>query len=105
MNNEQLIIMHREELEQIMSDVVKNAVLSALREKAEEETELDEYYTVRELATKWRMSEQTIWRHVKLGHLHTVRIGNRVLFRKSEINEVGNLKYTRKRESGPNLTV
>ena len=102
---DELIIMHRDDLEQVMNDVVKNAVREALKENAEDTTEFDEYYTVKELSQKWKISKQSIKRHVDLGHIHIVNIGKRVLFRKSEINTVGNLKYTRRRDSGINVTI
>lgn len=99
--NNETILMTRPELEEMIDKIVKKAVREVLDEKAEEATELDEYYTVKELAVKWRVSTQCIWRHVKLGHLTPVHIGSRVLFNKDEINKVGNLKYTRKRDNSP----
>jgi len=95
------ILMQREDLEEMMNAIVKNAVREVLKENAETATELDEYYTVKELAQKWRISTQCIWRHVKLGHLTPVKIGTRVLFPKDVINKIGNLRYTRKRDTSP----
>ena len=97
------ILMSREDLQEMMCDIVKNAVREVLDEKADDTTEMEEFYSVKELAHKWKVSPQCIWRHVKLGHLTQVHIGGRVLFRKEEIRQIGNLKYARMRDNSPIL--
>lgn len=95
------IIINREDLEKIVNDAVKVAVRDAFMENAQKATELDGFYTVKELAEKWRMSVQCIWRHVKLGHISPVRIGKRLLFPKDVINSMGCLRYARMGDKGP----
>ena len=95
MDNE-MILMRRPDFEGVMSDLIKKAVREVLQENTEAPTELDEYYSAKELAQKWKVSTQCIWRHVKLGHITPVHIGARVLFPKEMINKIGNLRYARK---------
>lgn len=63
------ILMSREDLQEMMCGIVKNTVCEVLEVKADETTEMEEIYSVKVLAHKWKVSPQCIWRHVKLGHL------------------------------------
>lgn len=80
---ENIIVLKRAELEEI----IRNSVMNALRTFKEEESTVDsEYYTRKEVAAKWHVGEITVWRHEKLGDIHCVHRGRRVLYYKEEID-------------------
>lgn len=93
MSNE-IVIFHRDELEEIIHD----SVMKALREfKAEEETGVEsEYYTRKEVAAKWHVDEVTVWRREVMKEIHPIRIGRRVLYRKEEIDNYNYKIITRR---------
>ncbi|MDO4959528.1 MAG: helix-turn-helix domain-containing protein [Prevotellaceae bacterium] len=78
-----IIVLHRDEL----SEIIHESVMNALRAFKEEENAPDsEFYTRKEVAAKWHVDEITVWRHEKLGDIHSVRRGRRVLYLKEEID-------------------
>lgn len=93
---ENIIILQRDELSEIIYDSVMNA-LRAFKE--EEKTSDSEFYTRKEVATKWHVDEITVWRHEKLGDIHSVRRGRRVLYLKEEIDNYDHKTHTHKSTS------
>lgn len=80
---ENIVVLHRSELEEI----IHTSIMNALREIKEEEAGSDsEFYTRKQVAAKWHVGEITVWRQEKLGYIHCVRRGRRVLYRKDEID-------------------
>lgn len=80
---ENIVVLHRSELEEIIRESVMNALRAF---KKEEEYNNSEYYTRKEVAAKWHVDDITVWRHDKMGEIHSVRRGRRVLYRKDEID-------------------
>lgn len=90
---ENIVVLHRSELEEI----IHSSIMSALREFKEEEAGADsEFYTRKEVAAKWHVDEITVWRHEKLGYIHSVRRGRRVLYRKDEIDNYHPKSHTQR---------
>ena len=78
-----IIVLHRDELSEIIHDSVMNALRTF---KEEEKVAESEFYTRKEVAAKWHVDEITVWRHEKLGDIHGVHRGRRVLYLKEEID-------------------
>lgn len=90
---ENIVVLHRSELEEI----IHNSIMNALREIKAEETGSDsEFYTRKEVADKWHVDEITVWRQEKLGYINSVRRGRRVLYRKDEIDNYQPKSRTRR---------
>ncbi len=47
-----------------------------------------DYFTISELADRWKLSQSTVRRKIKAGELATVRIGRAVRIDRSEIERV-----------------
>ena len=80
----EMVLVSRDELQQLIGASVR----CALEEYQQAQTLQDasEYYTIKQLAEKWR--------HEKLGHIKGQRIGRRVLFPKEQIDRIKSLKAT-----------
>ena len=81
--NMEMVLVSRDELQQLIGASVRCALEEYGQAQAPQET--SEYYTIR---------IATIWRHEKLGHIKGQRIGRRVLFPKEQIDRIKNLKAT-----------
>ena len=97
---ENIIVLHRNELEEIIHDSVMNALRAF---KKEEESVDSEFYTRKEVAAMWHVDEITVWRHEKLGDIHSVRRGRRVLYRKEEIDNYDHKIYSHTRHNSNNI--
>ena len=80
-----------------LSELIKREVKEAIQEiKEEEENSTDsEFYTRKEVADKWHVDEVTVWRHEKLGDIHAMRRGRRVLYLKEEIDNYDHKMHDR----------
>lgn len=75
-----------------LKELIQEALVEILDERIPEvPADSRDYYTRKELAEKWQVCLVTLWRYVKLGMLHPVKIGGVVRFLKEEIDELDGL--------------
>lgn len=98
MMNNAVIVTSPEELRILISQAVEEAFEAKnLYSPPERQSDHEhpDFYTIKEICKKYGVTQATVWRHEKLGHIKGKRIGRKVLFPKEQIDQIGNFKFVR----------
>lgn len=83
MEQNNLVLVDTDDLKQIIHEAVFDAVNECLPSAIPDDRK---YYTIKEVAQKWSVCEQTIWRYAKMGRIRSVKAGRLVRFEKEYID-------------------
>ena len=85
MGNNNLVLVDTEDLREMIQEAVKEAVNECLPAAIPDEKM---FYTIKDVAQKWGVCEQTIWRYAKLGRIKASKAGRLVRFEKEYIDNL-----------------
>ena len=72
MGNNNLVLVDTDDLREMIQEAVKEAVNECLPAAIPDEKK---FYTIKDVAQKWGVCEQTIWRYAKLGRIKASKVG------------------------------
>ena len=88
MIRDNVILVDTEDLKQIIRETVFEAVNECMPQKVNPEVE---FYTTKEVAEKWKITPQTVWKYTKLGMLKCTYAGRHVRFDRNYIDNLTTL--------------
>lgn len=83
-----LVLVDTEDLKQIIHEAVVDAVNECLPAAIPDEKQ---YYTIKEVAQKWGVCPQTIWRYAKENRIKASKVGRLVRFEKEYVDNLKSL--------------
>lgn len=86
MGNSNLVLVDTEDLKEMIHEAVLDAVNECLPAAAIIPEDEKKYYTIMEVARKWGVCHQTIWRYAKEGRIKSAKVGRLVRFEKEYID-------------------
>ena len=87
-NNSDIVLVKTSDLQQMIRDSVFEAVSECLPAAI---PDTNQFYTISEVAEKWGVTAQTIWRYTKMGKLKVKRVGRFIRFDKAYIDGLDSL--------------
>ena len=91
MGQNNLVLVDTEDLKEMIHEAVVDAVNECLPAAAIIPEDEKKYYTIREVARKWGVCHQTIWRYAKEGRIKSAKVGRLVRFDKAYIDGLKSL--------------
>jgi len=77
--------MRREVVKELLNQI--RDLINELEKELNDTEQRREAYTISEFAQKTGLHNQTIWRHIKSGHLKATRLGSKYLIPVSELSK------------------
>lgn len=92
MENDNLVLVDKNDLRQIIHEAVFDAVNECLPQSIPDD---NPYYSIRDVAQKWGICDQTVWRYTKEKRLKFVKVGKLIRFDKEYIDNLKSLGEVR----------